>query len=107
MPEKMRTARQRIGRRPAATCVRSDTVRDGLSRHRFELGSIRAVTVAISPDPARLRLIGEAPPSPSGPAPDDGAPLNLPPALMLPRGLTALRFSVRQVPLLFKTRREL
>jgi cytochrome P450 len=52
-------------------------------------------------------LIGEAPPSPSGPAPDDGAPLNLPPALQLPRALTALRFSVRQVPLLFKTRREL
>ncbi len=52
-------------------------------------------------------LIGEAPPSPSGPAPDDGAPLNLPPALQLARGLTALRFSVRQVPLLFKTQREL
>src|SRR4051794_3539585 len=55
----------------------------------------------------RPRLMGEAPPSPSGPAPDDGAPLNLPPALTHPRGLTALRFSVRQVPLLFKTRREL
>ena len=40
-------------------------------------------------------------------SPDDGAPLNLPPALQLARGLTALRFSVRQVPLLFKTRREL
>jgi len=53
------------------------------------------------------RLIGEAPPSPSGPAPDDGAPLNLPPAIGLPRQLQALRFSVRQVPLLFKTRREL
>ena len=53
------------------------------------------------------RLIGEAPPSPSGPAPDDGAPLNLPPALQMPRQLQALRFSVRQVPLLFKTRREL
>jgi cytochrome P450 len=52
-------------------------------------------------------LIGEAPPSPSGPAPDDGAPVNMPPPLMLARGLTALRFSVRQVPLLFKTRREL
>jgi cytochrome P450 len=68
------------------------------------------MTATISTDaPGRVRsdLIGEAPPSPSGPAPDDGAPLNLPPALALPRGLTALRFSVRQVPLLFKTRREL
>jgi cytochrome P450 len=53
------------------------------------------------------RLIGEAPPSPSGPAPDDAAPARLPPVLDLPRPLTALRFSVRQVPLLFKTRREL
>ena len=53
------------------------------------------------------RLIGEAPLSPSGPAPDDGAPLNLPPAIELPRQLQALRFSIRQVPLLFKGRREL
>jgi len=53
------------------------------------------------------RLIGEAPPSPSGPAPDDGAPINLPPAIELPRQLQALRFSIRQVPLLFKARREL
>ncbi len=52
-------------------------------------------------------LVGEAPPSPAGPAPDDGAPVSWPPALMLPRPLTALRFSVRQVPLLFKTQREL
>src|ERR1044072_834850 len=52
-------------------------------------------------------LLGEAPPSPSGPAPDDGAPVNLPPALMLPRGLQALRLSVRQLSLMTKTRREL
>jgi cytochrome P450 len=66
------------------------------------------MTATISPNaPTRPRLIGEAPSSPSGPAPDDGAPLKLPPALGLARGLTALRFSVRQVPLLFKTRREL
>ncbi len=51
-------------------------------------------------------LIGEAPPSPAGPAPD-GAPAQLPPILDLPRPLTALRFSVRQVALLSKTRREL
>ncbi len=53
------------------------------------------------------RLIGEAPPSPSGPAPDDGAPLHLPPAIEMPRQLQALRFSIRQVPLLFKARRKL
>jgi cytochrome P450 family 135 len=53
------------------------------------------------------RLIGEAPPSPSGPAPEDGAPLKLPPAIDMPRQLQALRFSIRQVPLLFKARREL
>ena len=52
-------------------------------------------------------LLGEAPPSPSGPAPDDGHPDRLPPALGLPRDVQAIRFSVRQVPLLFKTRREL
>ena len=73
---------------------------------------------------AAPRLIGEAPPSPSGPAPDDGGPrgagaghvageggppgeLNLPPAIGLPRQLQALRFSVRQVPFLFRARREL
>ena len=66
------------------------------------------MTATISPAvPTRPRLIGEAPPSPSGPAPDDGAPVNMPPAVQLARGLTALRFSVRQVPLLFKARREL
>ncbi|HEV7774504.1 MAG TPA: cytochrome P450 [Conexibacter sp.] len=69
------------------------------------------MTATISPDVGGragfTRLIGEAPPSPSGPAPDDGAPLNLPPAIPMSRQLQALRFSVRQVPLLFKTRREL
>jgi cytochrome P450 len=66
------------------------------------------MTATISPDlPTRPRLIGEAPPSPSGPAPDDGAPLNLPPSIEMSRRLQALRFSVRQVPLLFKARREL
>jgi cytochrome P450 len=52
-------------------------------------------------------LLGEAPPSPSGPAPDDGKPDVLPPAVGLPRDVQAIRFSVRQVPLLFKARREL
>ena len=66
------------------------------------------MTATISPEaPTRPRLIGEAPPSLAGPAPDDGAPVNMPPAVQLARGLTALRFSVRQVSLLFKARREL
>jgi cytochrome P450 len=66
------------------------------------------MTATIEPRVGAARpLIGEAPPSPSGPAPDDGAPPHLPPAVDLPRGLTTLRFSVRQVPLLFKARREL
>src|SRR5215212_421700 len=85
-----------------ASCVRSRTVRPVLSPTRFELGSIDRMSAIIEQDTTSApRLIGEAPPSPSGPAPDDGAPLKLPPALQ------ALRFSVRQVPLLFKTRREL
>jgi len=68
------------------------------------------MTATISPEAdgrVRSHLIGEAPPSPAGPAPDDGAAGVLPPILGLSRPLTALRFSVRQVPLLFKTRREL
>ncbi|HEX5146366.1 MAG TPA: cytochrome P450 [Conexibacter sp.] len=66
------------------------------------------MSATISPDaPTRPRLIGEAPPSPAGPAPDDGAPPNLPPAVTLPRGVQALRISVRQVPMLFRARREL
>jgi len=69
------------------------------------------MTATISPEvggrAGSSRLIGEAPASPAGPAPDDGAPVNMPPAVQLARGLTALRFSVRQVPLLFKARGEL
>lgn len=52
-------------------------------------------------------LVGEAPPSPAGPTPDDGAPINLPPAIGLPRGLQALRLSVRQLSFLTKAQREL
>jgi cytochrome P450 len=65
------------------------------------------MSATLDRDVAASRLIGEAPPSPAGPAPDDDAPVKLPPAVALPRALTALRFSVRQVPLLFKARREL
>jgi cytochrome P450 family 135 len=56
---------------------------------------------------AEAALIGEAPPSPAGPAPDDGAPDRLPPTLPLPRALQTLRFSIRQIEYVFRARREL
>jgi cytochrome P450 family 135 len=56
---------------------------------------------------AESPLLGEAPPSPAGPVPDGGAPLPLPPAPRMPRQLQALRFSVRQLPLLLRMQREL
>jgi len=63
------------------------------------------VTATAAPNDAVAEaLLGE---SPAGPAPDDGAPLALPPALGMPRGLQAMRLSVRQVQLLFRARREL
>jgi cytochrome P450 len=49
----------------------------------------------------------EAPASPAGPAPDDGAPIALPPAIDLPRALQTLRFSVRQIEFVFGARRRL
>jgi cytochrome P450 len=52
-------------------------------------------------------LLGQAPPSPAGPAPDDGSPERLPPAIALPRALQTLRFSVRQIELVFRARRQL
>src|SRR5215218_2852753 len=51
-------------------------------------------------------LVGEASPSPAGPAPDE-APVFLPPALPWPRALQTLRFSVRQIEFVFRARREL
>ncbi len=52
-------------------------------------------------------LLGQAPPSPAGPAPDDGSPERLPPGIALPRALQTLRFSVRQIELVFRARRQL
>jgi cytochrome P450 len=57
--------------------------------------------------PASDGLMGEAPPSPAGPAPADGAGVRLPPSLPLPRALQTLRFSVRQIEFVFRARREL
>jgi len=56
---------------------------------------------------ARPDLIGEAPASPAGPAPDDGTPDRMPPSLPLPRAIQTLRFSVRQIEFVFRARREL
>jgi hypothetical protein len=52
-------------------------------------------------------LVGEAPPSPAGPAPADGTGVRLPHSLPLPRALQTLRFSVRQTEFVFRARREL
>jgi cytochrome P450 len=51
-------------------------------------------------------LIGSAPPSPAGPA-EDGAQLNVPPEIPLPRTAQTLRFSRRQIEFVFRARREL
>jgi cytochrome P450 len=53
-------------------------------------------------------LVGEAPPSPAGPADaDEAARLPEPPAVPLPRTLQVLRFSQRQIQVVFRARREL
>jgi cytochrome P450 len=57
--------------------------------------------------PSATPLLGQAPPSPAGPAPDDSSPERLPPGIALPRALQTLRFSVRQIELVFRARRQL
>ena len=57
-------------------------------------------------EPAPDVAIGEASPSPAGPAPQDGGPIALPPAIPLPRPLQTLRFSMRQIDFVFRARRE-
>jgi cytochrome P450 len=51
--------------------------------------------------------VREAPPSSAGPAPDDGAPVRMPPSLDMPRALQVLHFSIRQIEFVFRARREL
>jgi cytochrome P450 len=46
-------------------------------------------------------------PSPAGPAPDDGAPVRLPPAVSWPRPVQTVRFSTRQLSFVFRAQREL
>jgi cytochrome P450 len=56
---------------------------------------------------APVPLLGDAPPSASGPAPDDGRPVALPPAIPVSPLLTTVRFSMRQLAFLSQWRREL
>ena len=53
-------------------------------------------------------LVGQAPPSPAGPAaPEDSTRLPEPPSIALPRALQVLRFNQRQIEFVFRARREL
>ncbi len=63
--------------------------------------------MSVTEAPSPRGLIGEAPPSPAGPLPDDGSPSSLPPSFPLPRALQTLRFSIRQIEFVFRARREL
>src|SRR5215210_5989230 len=51
-------------------------------------------------------LLGEAAPSPAGPA-EPGAAIHIPPALPLAPSLQTLRFSMRQIEFVFRARREI
>jgi cytochrome P450 len=51
--------------------------------------------------------VRDAPPSSAGPAPDDEAPVRMPPTLDMPRALQVLHFSIRQIEFVFRARREL
>ncbi len=64
-------------------------------------------TAPLAPPVSGEALLGEAPPSPAGPASADGRPERLPPGSALPRFLQTLRFSVRQIEFVFRARREL
>src|SRR3954463_10527260 len=52
-------------------------------------------------------LVGQAPPSPAGPAEPEDLRLPLPPLVPLPGRLQVLRFSVRQIEFVFHARRKL
>ncbi len=63
---------------------------------------------ATAPAPVELEpLVGEAPPSPAGPADEAEQQLPPPPAIELPRTLQILRFNQRQIEFVFRARREL
>jgi cytochrome P450 len=64
------------------------------------------VSEQVAPPPDGL--VGEAPPSPAGPAdPGDAARLSEPPSIPLPRSLQVLRFNQRQIEFVFRARRQL
>ena len=52
-------------------------------------------------------LVGQAPPSPAGPADESERNLPIPPAIRLPRAVQVLRFNQRQIEFVFRARREL
>jgi cytochrome P450 len=53
-------------------------------------------------------LVGQAPPSPAGPAePEHAAALREPPTIALPRAVQVIRFNQRQIEFVFRARREL
>jgi cytochrome P450 family 135 len=61
---------------------------------------------AAAPDAAvETPLLGEAAPSPAGPAPDDGRPVAMPPLVDMARPLVTLRLSVRSLAFVFRARR--
>ncbi|HYV14666.1 MAG TPA: cytochrome P450 [Conexibacter sp.] len=62
---------------------------------------------ASAPTADATPLLGEAPPSPAGPAPDDGRPVAWPPAIPASRAVQTLRISVRQLSYFSRARREL
>jgi cytochrome P450 len=66
-----------------------------------------ATAPGAAPPAVAADLSGSAPPSPAGPAPDDGRPPRLPPAVGLPTPIQVMRFNVRQASFVFRARREL
>src|SRR6185295_17169366 len=88
----VRRGEPRQGSRGARRPRRSDRAddvppdRDRPARNRRLQGAAGGMTIA----EARPDLIGEAPASPAGPAPDDGSPDRMPPSLPLPRAIQTL-----------------
>lgn len=64
------------------------------------------MTIVADPAPSTQALIGEAPPSPSGPATEGDLGRPSPPEIRMPRALQVLRFNQRQIEFVFRARRE-
>ena len=65
------------------------------------------MTATAAPEQTHNPLIGQAPPSPAGPARDGIGDLKAPPDIPLSRTAQTLRFSVRQIEFVFGARRRL